>query len=205
MNESDDGLHQQYEPEKPIHRAVNITYRHLQDRIKPVKHDEYDIWKGVDEETGREGYWWDSPEEAVEMLAKTVGNEMCFLNECTTHLGEDSDRLYCDEHHPDEYVECAVDDCDYPTNHTETDHCSTHTWRHGRTAKKKVVTDGGVDESGQYEYEHDGQREHDDKHASKARDLARAGIETEARREAGKIQHYPRCDDVLDEVIRLAR
>lgn len=137
QTETEKSLHEQYEPEKPIHRAVNITYRHLQDRIEPFPHDEYDIWKAKDPETGRVlDSWWNSPEEAVEMLAKTVDNELCFVNECTTHLGEDADdnRLYCDEHRPDEYIECAEDGCDYPTNHSATDYCTSHTRRNGRNA-----------------------------------------------------------------------
>lgn len=56
----------------------------------------------------------------------------------------------------------------------------------------------------EYEYEHDGQREQDDRHAAKARDLARAGIHSEALREAGKIEHYRRSEAVIDEVSRLA-
>jgi len=141
-------LHEAYEPEAPIHRAVNITYRYLKDRIEPVEHDEYDIWKAQDPETGRElRSWWDTPEEAVEMLAVSVDNELCYLNECATHLGEGSDRIYCDEHNPDEFIECAAGGCDRLTSHTETVHCSSHTWRNGRSVgtdtDRKPVTDGG--------------------------------------------------------------
>jgi len=135
-DDTDRSLHQEYEPEAPIHRAVNITSRYLKDRIEPVKHDEYDIWEAKDPETGRESRsFWDTPEEAVEMLARSVDNELCYLNECTTHLGEDSDRLYCDEHDIDELVECAADDCDRLTAHPETVHCSSHTWRIGRSVE----------------------------------------------------------------------
>lgn len=51
-----------------------------------------------------------------------------------------------------------------------------------------------------YDYDHDGQRKHDDRHAARARDLARAGIRDEAAREAQKIEHFERCSDVLDYV-----
>ena len=132
-------LHQQYEPEAPIHRAVNITYRMLQDRIEPFQHDEHDLWKARDPETGRESeHWWRSREEAVEFLAKDVDLDICYVNECTTHLGKDSDRLVCDECHPDEYVECAEEECDYPTSHTKTEYCSHHTWHNGRSVESET-------------------------------------------------------------------
>ena len=53
-----------------------------------------------------------------------------------------------------------------------------------------------------YDYEHEGQREQDDRHARRARDLAEAEIFDEARREAGKIDHYQRSNDLIDEVER---
>lgn len=129
-------LHDEYEPEDPIHKAVNITYRLLKDRIEPVKHDEWDIWRARDDETGRElESYWDTPEEAVDMLAKKVKLEMCHVNECINHLGQDSDRMYCDDHTESEYIECAAGGCDYPRSHPKTDHCSHHTWNLGRKAE----------------------------------------------------------------------
>lgn len=137
-------LHEQYEPEKPIHRAVNITLRMLKDRVEPFRHDEYDIWKARDPETGRESeYWNDTPEKAVDFLARSVDLDLCYVNECTNYLGEDSDRTMCDDCYPDEYIECAEEGCDYPTNHTETDYCSSHTWRNGRSVGTDTDRSGG--------------------------------------------------------------
>lgn len=131
-------LHEQYEPEKPIHQAVNITSRRLKDRVEPFQHDEFDaLWKARDPVTGiTSEHWWDDAETAVEFLASRLDIEICHVNECMTHLGpnDETDRLYCDEHQPDDYIECAVGGCDFPTSHSETDHCSTHTWRKGRDA-----------------------------------------------------------------------
>jgi hypothetical protein len=62
------------------------------------------------------------------------------------------------------------------------------------------MTDNDTDDIDRYEYE--GQRNIDDKHARRARDLARDGIWSEARTEAGKIQHYQRSTDLLDELRR---
>lgn len=53
-----------------------------------------------------------------------------------------------------------------------------------------------------YDYDDEGQHRIDDKHAHRARDLARAGIHDEARREAAKIVHYRRSMDLIDEVGR---
>lgn len=141
MSVTDRSLHQQYEPEKPVHQAVNITGRMLKDRVEPFQHDEFDIWKTRDPETGRESeHWWDTPEEAVEFLAHAIDLDLCCVNECANYLGEDSDRIMCDECSPDEYIDCAEDGCDYPTHHTETDYCSTHTWHNGRSV------DTGIDQ-----------------------------------------------------------
>lgn len=132
-------LHQEYEPEEPIHRAVNISYRRLQDRIKPVEHDELDIWKAEDQKTGQiSRMWWDTPEKAIEILAKDLSNRVCCVNECMTYTGDEMDVLFCDEHDPDEYVECAVGGCEYPYEHTETVHCHSHTWELGREAVAEV-------------------------------------------------------------------
>ena len=128
-------LHQRYEPEKPVHRAVNITLRALQDRVETVKHEEYDLWKGHDEVLGiTSDRWWCEPETAVELFAHRLSNRICHVNDCMTYLG-DTEALHCDECHPDEYIECAHPECDYPTNHSETDHCWSHTRNHGRAAK----------------------------------------------------------------------
>lgn len=128
-------LHQKYEPEKPVHRAVNITSRMLKDRVETFQHDEYDLWKARDPETGRESeHWWDTPDEAVDFLAHAIDLDTCCVNDCDSYLGEDADRIICDECHPDEYIECAEGGCDLPTNHTRTDYCSSHTWRNGRSA-----------------------------------------------------------------------
>lgn len=130
-----DDYHQEYEPEAPIHHAVNITRRHLLERCRTKQHDEYDLWVGVDPVTGVEtDFWRDNRESAIEDVAHAVRMDTCHVNECVAYLGEDSDALYCDEHRPDEYIECAVEDCDYPTSHTLTDYCSGHTWRNGRSA-----------------------------------------------------------------------
>jgi len=126
-------LHQQYEPEKPIHRAVNITRRRLKERCTVVEHDEYDLYVGTDPETGvTTDFWRYEKEDAIDDVAHAVWVDTCYLNECMTYLGEDSDRMYCDEHYRNEYIECAVEGCDFPTSHTETEHCSSHTWRLGR-------------------------------------------------------------------------
>jgi hypothetical protein len=57
-----------------------------------------------------------------------------------------------------------------------------------------LVTDGG------YDYEHEGDRKSDDRHANRALELARDGIYDEARREAGKLVHYQRSMDLLDRI-----
>ena len=137
-------LHQQHEPEAPIHRAVNITSRALKDRCEVVEHDEYDLFVGKDPVTGvTTDFWRDERQEAIDDVAHAVEMDTCYLNECLTYLGEDSDRMYCDEHDPDEYIECAEEGCESPTNHTETDYCVSHTWRNGRSV------DTGKDREGQ--------------------------------------------------------
>lgn len=148
-------LHQQYEPEKPINRARNITSRMLKDRIEPFHHEEYEIWKARDPETGRQlDNWWDTPETAVEFLAHEIDLDLCYVNECDNYLGEDSDRIICDECEPDEFIECVEDGCDFPTSHTETEYCSDHTWRNGRVAETdaddepEIRTGGGTDSTG---------------------------------------------------------
>lgn len=55
-----------------------------------------------------------------------------------------------------------------------------------------------------YQYESDTDRRNDDRHAKKARDLARAGCKREALDEAGKLYHYERSCDLIDEVSRRA-
>lgn len=132
--DTEQSLHERYEPEAPIHHAVNITTRRLKDRLELVEHDEYDLWKAEDPETGRmSDSWWREPETAIKFLASSISNDTCCVNECMTHLGEDTDRVHCDDHDPTEYIECAEEDCDFPTHHTETDYCSSHTWRNGRS------------------------------------------------------------------------
>lgn len=74
-----------------------------------------------------------------------------------------------------------------------------------KLAEAGVATDGGTVQDEAYEYEEPGQRRVDDRHAKRARELARDGIYIEARREASKIRHYPRCNDVLDDVHRQQR
>ena len=130
-------LHEQYEPEDPIHRAVNITSRALKDRLVTIKHEEYDLWKAHDEENGvTSDQWWREPETAIERFAHHLSNRICHVNECMTYLG-DPERLYCDECAPDEYIECSHPECDSPTSHVKTEHCSSHTWRHGREAREE--------------------------------------------------------------------
>ena len=130
----DRSLHEQYEPEEPIHRAVNISSRRLKDRIELIEHDEFSLWKAEDPNTARKSdHWYDTPGRAVDFLASSVNNEICCVNECMVHLGEDAGRIICDDHHPDDYIECAEADCDLPTKHTETDYCSSHTWWNGRS------------------------------------------------------------------------
>lgn len=51
-----------------------------------------------------------------------------------------------------------------------------------------------------YRYECDTLRRQDDRHARRARELARDGCHGEAVREAGMIEHYPRSSHVIDEV-----
>jgi hypothetical protein len=138
-------MHQKYEPDVPIHRAVNITRRALLDRVEVIGHDEYDLWRGRDPETGVESeHWRDDRQTAKEQVAHDVRMDMCWVNECLAYLGEGNGGGFCDEHAPDEYIECAVDGCEYPTHHSGTDHCSHHTWRRGREAsEQKVATDGG--------------------------------------------------------------
>lgn len=73
---------------------------------------------------------------------------------------------------------------------------------------KQVRTDGGVDQPGKDRYDYDGDevlRKRDDRHARRARDLAYEGLFGEARRQASKIEHYPRNDDLLDEIRDLKR
>jgi hypothetical protein len=142
-------LHKQYEPEAAIHRAVNITSRALKDRCEVVEHDEHDLYVGRDPVTGvKTDFWRQEPEEAISDVAHEVEMDTCYLNECLTFLGEDSDRMYCEEHNPDEYIECAKEGCEYPTSHTETDHCSTHTWRNGRSANTRNDRSEGADADG---------------------------------------------------------
>jgi len=135
---SEDGveqsLHEQFEPDAPIHRAVNITSRALKDRCEVVEHEEYDLFVGKDPVTGvTSDFWRQERKKAISDVAHEVEMDTCYLNECLTYLGEDADRMYCDEHGPDEYIECAKEDCEFFTGHTETDYCSSHTWRNGRS------------------------------------------------------------------------
>lgn len=58
----------------------------------------------------------------------------------------------------------------------------------------RLVPDGG------YEYESRGDRRADNRRVSRARDLASAGIYDEAMREAGKLHHYERSEDLLDSI-----
>ena len=51
-----------------------------------------------------------------------------------------------------------------------------------------------------YQYETECDRRNDDRHARKARDLARAGLKREALDEAGMLYHYERSVDLIDEV-----
>jgi len=53
-----------------------------------------------------------------------------------------------------------------------------------------------------YGYDHDGNREQDDRRAAKIRDLIRAGIYDEAQQEAGKMIHLRRSDDLIDRISR---
>jgi len=53
-----------------------------------------------------------------------------------------------------------------------------------------------------YQYESATDRRNDDRHAKKARDLARAGCKREAVDEAGNVYHYERSSDLIDEVTR---
>lgn len=54
----------------------------------------------------------------------------------------------------------------------------------------------------EYEYDSETLRKQDDRHARRARELARDGCHGEAVREAGQIEHYPRSAHVIDEVSR---
>ena len=150
MSESQQALHQQYEPEKPIHRAVNITGRRLKDRCTVVEHDEYDLYRGKDPKTGViTDFWRQERQKAIDDVAHEVGMDTCYVNECTTFLGRDSDQMICDEHQPDEYIECAVDGCEYPTSHSETCHCRSHTWRLGRSQDTDTDDDLRTDDDAQ--------------------------------------------------------
>lgn len=136
-------LHEQYEPEAPIHKAVNITSRALKGRCEVEVHDEYELYRGVDPETGvANELWQDSRERAIESVAHDVQMDTCHVNECLAYLGEDADRIYCDDHRPEDYIECAEDGCTYPTAHTETNFCSTHTWYNGRSSARDTDQSG---------------------------------------------------------------
>lgn len=55
---------------------------------------------------------------------------------------------------------------------------------------------------GDWEYEHSGEREQDDRKTQRARDLARAGIYDEAIEEAGRLYHLQRSNRLIDEIAR---